>query len=203
MIARIGEKSGEALRAYPTELNTLPASNYENYGSGQSAVWDQQRVIELYKILKPPLHVYLWHLGLSTEQAEDVIQDTFLRLVSSRFDGNGQDNLRAWIFRVARNLSMDIHRTQRRWSRNSGDEALAVIRQRIDPAPSPEQRMLIEERMRLFERTFSRLTEKQRQCVMLRAKGFRYREIASTLGVSVPRVGELMQRSIVLLEADS
>jgi RNA polymerase sigma-70 factor, ECF subfamily len=76
-------------------------------------------------------------------------------------------------------------------------------RERVDPAPSPEQRMLIEERMRLFERTFSRLTEKQRQCVMLRARGLRYREIANTLGVSVPRVGELMQRSIVLLEADS
>jgi DNA-directed RNA polymerase specialized sigma24 family protein len=35
---------------------------------------------------------------------------------------------------------------------------------------------------------------------LLRAEGFRYREIACTLGVSVQRVGELIQRSISLLE---
>jgi DNA-directed RNA polymerase specialized sigma24 family protein len=55
--------------------------------------------------------------------------------------------------------------------------------------------------MKRFEQRFAQLTPKQRQCVSLRAEGFRYREIALTLGVSVQRVGELMQRSILLLEA--
>jgi RNA polymerase sigma-70 factor, ECF subfamily len=75
-----------------------------------------------------------------------------------------------------------------------------VIRERVDPRPSPEQQILLDERMKSFEDAFSRLTPKQRQCVLLRAEGFRYREIAITLGVSVQRVGELMQRSITLLE---
>jgi DNA-directed RNA polymerase specialized sigma24 family protein len=55
--------------------------------------------------------------------------------------------------------------------------------------------------MKRFEQRFAQLTPKQRKCVSLRAEGFRYREIALTLGVSVQRVGELMQRSILLLEA--
>jgi DNA-directed RNA polymerase specialized sigma24 family protein len=38
---------------------------------------------------------------------------------------------------------------------------------------------------------------------MLRAEGLRYREIAGILGVSVQRVGELMQRCITLLGANS
>jgi RNA polymerase sigma-70 factor (ECF subfamily) len=139
---------------------------------------------------------------MNTDQAEDIIQDTFVRLVSSRFDRGGEDNLRAWIFRVARNLSMDVHRAQRRWSRGNDGEPHSAIRERIDPAPSPEQQLLLGERMRRFEFTFAQLTPKQRKCVMLRAQGFRYREIATTLGVSVQRVCELMQRSIVLLEAD-
>jgi RNA polymerase sigma factor (sigma-70 family) len=54
--------------------------------------------------------------------------------------------------------------------------------------------------MKRFEEAFAQLTPKQRQCVLLRAEGFRYREIALTLGISVQRVGELMQRSISLLE---
>lgn len=163
----------------------------------------RQRIIELYYLLKPSLHAYLYYLGINNDQAEDVIQDTFLRLVSCRFDPRREDNLRAWIFRVARNLSMDVHRAQRRWSRSSDDEPHSAIRERIDPAPSPEQQILLEERMRRFEQTFAQLTPKQRQCVLLRAEGLRYREIAITLGVSVQRVGELMQRSIVLLEADT
>jgi RNA polymerase sigma-70 factor (ECF subfamily) len=140
---------------------------------------------------------------MNADQAEDVIQDTFVRLVSCRFERGGEDNLRAWIFRVAHNLSMDVHRAQRRCSRGSDNEPYSAIRERVDPAPSPEQRVLLGERMRRFEHTFAQLTPKQRQCVLLRAEGLRYREIAIALGVSLQRVGELMQRSIALLEADT
>jgi RNA polymerase sigma-70 factor, ECF subfamily len=161
----------------------------------------RQRIIQLYDELRPPLQAYLCCLGMSTDQAEDVIQETFLRLVRSRFDRNADDNLRAWVFRVAHNLSMDVHRFQRRWSQGEEDEEPhRAIRRRADPAPSPEQQVMLEERMRNFETAFAQLTPKQRQCVLLRAEGFRYREIALTLGVSVQRVGELMQRSISLLE---
>ena len=181
-----------------TEVNSFPARDLRIFASEQLGIAERcQHIAELYDVLKPPLYAYLWYLGMNADQAEDVIQDTFLRLVSCRFDLSRQDNLRGWIFRVARNLSMDIHRAQRRWSLRKEDEPHSVIRERIDPAPSPEQQLLLEERIRRF----ALLTPKQRQCVLLRAKGFRYREIATTLGVSVQRVGELMQRSIVLLEA--
>jgi RNA polymerase sigma-70 factor (ECF subfamily) len=137
------------------------------------------------------------------DQAEDVIQDTFLRLVHHRFGSGRAGNLRAWVFRVAHNLSMDVHRAERRWSRNDGSEPHSVIRERIDPSSTPEQQVLLNERMRLFQNVFAQLTPKQRQCVLLRAEGFRYREIAIILGVSVQRVCELMQRSIALLKADT
>lgn len=200
MVAHICRKSGGILPGSATGVNSLPVSDLRILAWEQLGMAERrQRIAELYDVLTPPLYAYLWYLGMNTDQAEDVIQETFLRLVSCRFDGGAEDNLRAWIFRVARNLSMDIHRAQRRWSRRNDDEPHSVIRERIDPAPTPEQRILLEERMRRFEK----LTPKQRQCVLLRAEGFRYREIAIALGVSVQRVGELMQRSIVLLGADT
>jgi RNA polymerase sigma-70 factor (ECF subfamily) len=184
------------------EVNPWPASDLAIFTPEPfPKAGRRQRIVELYDDLRPSLHAYLYYLGMNTDQAEDVIQDTFLRLVSRRFDQNRQDNLRAWIFRVARNLSMDVHRAQRRWSPRNDDEPHSALRERIDPAPSPEQQVLLEERMKRFEQKFAQLTPKQRQCVLLRAEGFRYREIALTLGVSVQRVGELMQRSILLLEA--
>jgi RNA polymerase sigma-70 factor (ECF subfamily) len=184
------------------EGNSWPASDLAIFTPEPFAkAGRHQHIVKLYDDLRPSLHAYLYYLGMNTDQAEDVIQDTFLRLVTCRFKPGKQDNVRAWIFRVARNLSMDVHRAQRRWSRRNDDEPHSAIRERIDPAPSPEQQVLLEERMKRFEQTFAQLTPKQRQCVLLRAEGFRYREIALTLGVSVQRVGELMQRSILLLEA--
>ena len=204
MVARICRNSEGTLPDFRSERNSLPTSGVALFASEQfGASRRRQRIIELYDLLRPPLNGYLYYLGLNTDQAEDVIQETFLRLVSRRSDRSKEDNLRAWIFRVARNLSMDVHRAQRRWSRSKADEPRSDIRDRIDPAPSPEQQVLFEERMRRFEQTFAQLTPKQRQCVLLRAEGFRYREIAISLGVSVQRVGELLQRSIILLEAET
>jgi RNA polymerase sigma-70 factor (ECF subfamily) len=204
MVAHVCRKPEGTLAEFSREVNSLPASDLgilapEQFGKAGR----RQYIIELYDLLRPSLHAYLRYQGINRDQAEDVIQDTFVRLVSCRFDRGGEDNLRAWIFRVAHNLSMDVHRAQRRWSRGKDNEPRPAIRERIDPAPSPEQQVLLGERMRRFEHTFAQLTPKQRQCVLLRAEGFRYREIATTLGVSVQRVGELMQRSIALLEADT
>ena len=160
----------------------------------------RQRIIDLYDHLRPSLRAYLCCLGMRADQAEDVIQDTFLRLVRHGFEREEGDNLRAWIFRVAHNLSMDVHRSQKRCSQGKDEEPRPIIREHADPRPSPEQQVILDERMRQFENAFAQLTPKQRQCVLLRAEGFRYREIAVTLGISVQRVGELMQRSISLLE---
>jgi RNA polymerase sigma-70 factor (ECF subfamily) len=204
MVAQICRKSEGRLSYFSSEVNSWSASDLGIFGSERfGKVGSRQRITELYDLLRPSLHAYLCNLGMNVDQAEDVIQDTFLRLVSCRFDGRTENNLRGWIFRVARNLAMDVHRAERRWSRSNDDEPHSAIRECMDPSPSPEQQVLLEERMRRFEHTFAQLTPRQRQCVSLRAEGFRYREIATSLGVSVQRVGELIQRSIVLLEADT
>lgn len=201
MTTRIFPRLGETLSRSGTEGNAIVYGDFRVLVSkSSSSASIRQRIIELYDHLRPSLRAYLCCLGMRSDQAEDVIQDTFLRLVRYRFDRDEGDNLRAWIFRVAHNLSMDIHRSQRRCSQGKEEEPRPMIREHIDPRPSPEQQVILDERMRHFENAFAQLTPKQRQCVLLRAEGFRYREIALTLGISVQRVGELMQRSISLLE---
>jgi RNA polymerase sigma-70 factor (ECF subfamily) len=201
MAARIFQKLGGTLTGSGTEGIGVISSDLGVLVSEQSgSARTRQRIIDLYDHLRPSLRAYLCCLGMSSDQAEDVIQETFLRLVRHRFERDSGDNLRAWVFRVAHNLSMDVHRSQLRRSYCSDEESRPVIRERVDPRPSPEQQVLLDERMKHFEDAFAQLTPKQRQCVLLRAEGFRYREIALTLGISVQRVGELMQRSITLLE---
>jgi RNA polymerase sigma-70 factor (ECF subfamily) len=204
MTAQLCGKVRGSLRASGPEGDVMVPSSVSIFGSEHlDRATSRDRIIELYNNLRPSLYAYLGTLGVSSDQAEDVIQEAFLRLVRLRFrfEPSTQANLRAWLFRVAHNLSMDVHRFQRRWSHNNHEQCHTVIRHRADPAPTPEQQVILDERKRRVESAFAQLTPKQRQCVLLRAEGFRYREIATTLGVSVQRVGELMQRSIVLLAA--
>jgi len=161
-------------------------------------------IVDLYDQLRPALHAYLCGLGMTSEQSEDVVQEAFLRLVRNNVELDSDCNRRAWLFRVAHNLSMDVHRSQKRSSApNSDDDLRPVVRERADPRPNPERQAILDEQMKRLEIAVGQLTPKQRQCVLLRAEGFRYREIAITLGISVQRVGELMQRSILLLEVNT
>jgi RNA polymerase sigma-70 factor (ECF subfamily) len=202
MAVQYCRKLGRVLYGSGTEAVGVTSSDPGIFVSEQTRLArTRQRIIELYDRLRPSLRAYLCCLGMSPDQGEDIIQETFLRLVRHGSGRDTEDNLHAWVFRVAHNLSMDVHRSQRRLSHGNDDEPNSTIRERADPGPSPEQQIILEERMKRFEDALAQLTPKQRQCVLLRAEGFRYREIAKTLGVSVQRVGELMQRSIALLEA--
>src|SRR5258708_7548167 len=107
----------------------------------------RQRIIDLYDQLRPSLQAYLCCLGMTSDQAEDVIQEAFLRLVGHRFEQDSTHNLRAWIFRVAHNLSVDIHRSQRRSSYGNDVEFRQAIQARADPRPSPEQQVRLDEQM--------------------------------------------------------
>jgi RNA polymerase sigma-70 factor (ECF subfamily) len=161
---------------------------------------ESPHIIELYDHLRPSLQAYLSSRGLSKEHSEDVIQEAFLRLVRHNVEQGSGENPRAWVFRVAHNLSVDYHRFERRRSRGNETEARPLLREQVDPAPDPEEKIILGERTRQFRKAVAQLTPKQRHCLLLRAKGMCYREIAHELGVSVQRVGELMQRAISLIE---
>jgi RNA polymerase sigma-70 factor (ECF subfamily) len=161
---------------------------------------DRRRIIELYNDVRPALNAYLCARGLSPDHSEDIIQEAFLRLVRRKADEGTDGKLRVWLFRVAHNLSVDLHRSERRWYRGNETDSSAVVRERVDPAPTPEEMILLIERLSRFRAALAQLTPKQRECLMLRSNGLRYRDIAVALGVSVQRVGELMQRAISLVK---
>jgi RNA polymerase sigma factor (sigma-70 family) len=65
----------------------------------------------------------------------------------------------------------------------------------IDPAPHSKELLQRKERM-VRTHAIPALSERQKQCLYLRAEGFRYRGIAELLGVTVSPVAELLHRAI-------
>jgi RNA polymerase sigma-70 factor, ECF subfamily len=159
----------------------------------------RNEISELYANLRPNLFAYLNTLGLNTEEAEDIIQEAFLKLVRHLTERVDRADLRRWIFRVAHNAAMDLFRSGRTFALDEDSEQAEAMRQVADTATTPEEAALRQEQMRIIVRAMVRLTPQQRYAVMLRTEGLYYREIAKVLGVSTQRVAELVQRGLALL----
>src|SRR5580693_6790874 len=57
----------------------------------------------LYRELRKPLLRYLVCIGLSADEAQDVVQDAFVSLQRHLAAGGSQENIRSWLYRVAHN----------------------------------------------------------------------------------------------------
>jgi RNA polymerase sigma factor (sigma-70 family) len=69
-----------------------------------------------------------------------------------------------------------------------------------DGAMSAEDEMLIAERNRRFRAALENLSPAQRDCLALRTRGLKYREIGEVLNLSVSTVGEHVQRGLEKLK---
>ena len=65
-----------------------------------------------------------------------------------------------------------------------------------DPDPNPEMRVLQLESFKQLEIALARLSDQQRQCLILRAQGFRYEEIAKILRITSSNVAQSLRRGL-------
>jgi RNA polymerase sigma-70 factor, ECF subfamily len=146
----------------------------------------------LYSELRKPLLRYLVCLGLSADEAQDVVQEAFLSLHRHLNAGGSKENIRGWLFRVAHNRARNQqNRYERRFGAPLEDEA-----DPISDKASPEQAVLEREKFRRLSRAISDLAEAERDCLLLRAEGLRYREIGEVLGMPTSTVAEIIERTI-------
>lgn len=151
----------------------------------------ETEVSALFAELRPPLLRYLHSLGLPGPDGEDIAQETFLSLFHHLSNGKPRDNLRGWIFRVGHNLALKRRGQESRRSRIAAGEIHGV-----DPAPNPEERIAAKDRRHRLLAVVQALPEQDRCCLVLRAEGLRYREIAAALEVSLGTVAASLSRSL-------
>jgi RNA polymerase sigma-70 factor (ECF subfamily) len=156
----------------------------------------RKKAIELYDGLRTSLHGYLSCLGLEPQEAEDIIQETFLKLFQGLAGGMRDENLRSWVFRVAHNLTINLHKSNSKLLSSEVEEVASLLQSRIDARLNPEEIVLKKEQLTRLVSAVARLNPQQRQCLHLRAEGLRYREIAQVLGVSTQRVADVVQSSL-------
>ena len=149
-------------------------------------------VTALYRELRKPLLRYLVCLGLSSDEAQDVVQDSFISLQHHLAGGGTQDNIRGWLFRVAHNQARN---RQSSYHRRFG-EPLDSEMEFIAVDATPEKAVLEKEKFRQLRTAIGSLAESERECLLLRAGGLRYREIGAVLGLATSTVADIIDRAI-------
>lgn len=133
----------------------------------------------------------------SAEEAEDVVQDTCLKVHQGVQGFNRQATFASWIFRIAHNSCLDVLRARQRkkniqtvpfdpQSVQVDDPDGGVVVQAADPCPNPEEQLTQNEQEALIAEKLSLLPEMQRMVVVLHdVEGFSYQEIAEIVGTNI------------------
>lgn len=156
----------------------------------------EQKVTRLFELLRDPVYRYLTLILGNRSDAEDLTQEVFLRLYASLAKGQAVENVRAWLFRVAQNLAVDLLRKAHRIEPLEPEVWAEFCLRRLDPSPSAELQMLEQEQRKAFLADLWRVSPQERHCLFLRLEGLSYSEIAEVLGISSTTVPTFLSRAI-------
>jgi RNA polymerase sigma factor (sigma-70 family) len=130
----------------------------------------------------------------STEDAEDVLQEVFVNAYKAMLRDEREINLRPWLYRIARNRSLNHLRKPTADAQESMDMVPAV------EASSTAEKVHNREEFRQLLVDVKKLPETQRSALLLREMdALSYEEIAAAMDTTVPSVKSLLVRARISL----
>jgi RNA polymerase sigma-70 factor (ECF subfamily) len=183
----------EAVRAMAAESLPRDLAGIRRAQRVQVSLQDQ--VARLYEETREDVYRYLLTLGLHPPQAQEAVQEVFLRFYVTLRKGEKIESPRGWLFRVAHNLGLKTRTKQDAHPPFDPELEGRLAGKELDP----EEGLIDRERMRRFHRAVEALSPQQKRCLFLRLEGLRYPEIGAALGISASTAGEFLRRAITRL----
>jgi len=169
------------------------------YSDAQVGKLDEQRRDEVARLAPAQadaLYNFARWLTGDAGEAEDLVQETYVRALGSSDHFESGTNLKAWLFRILRNAHLDRRR------RRHNDPT--VLREDFDEAPDHERGLLRDDieldRLRSLvaeeiESALRSLSEDFRSVILLDLEGMTEVEIADVMGCAVGTVKSRLSRA--------
>ncbi|MBV9407038.1 MAG: RNA polymerase sigma factor [Acidobacteriaceae bacterium] len=179
------------------DILTLPQATWEAEYLEDTSL--RRLVMDYYDREHIAIRRYLCFLGVDGETGQEIVQEAFLKLHEHLVAGRDRSNLRAWLYRVAHNLARNAQTAFRSSKIDPLPDAMSGTELRADIV-SAEEQLLAAERAARLRAAMDRLTPAQRECLVLRTQGMKYREIAEIVDSSISTVAENVQRGLEKLK---
>jgi RNA polymerase sigma factor (sigma-70 family) len=145
-----------------------------NIGKGGKHMGEIEQLYNEYKL---DVYNYLLWLTRDSSLSEDLLQETFVKAITSINRFKGDSSLRTWLFSISRHL----------WLQNIRKKKIYINIDSIPELPffdDIDQRIIDNEAMARLNELMAQRDNRSQDIVRMRSQGYSYAEISETLGVS-------------------
>ncbi|RWU08160.1 RNA polymerase sigma factor [Pedobacter chitinilyticus] len=154
---------------------------------------DHRAFHQIYDLYKIELGLRILRMVRSSELAEELLQDLFLRLWNSRDRINIETSLRAYLYQVAKNMVIDLMRRATREQQIYSQ----IIAASTELYEHVEQALFQKENHAMLQRAIDQLPPQRRKIfVHCKLEGMSYKEVAELYQVSTTTVNDHIQKSM-------
>lgn len=148
----------------------------------------KQHVATLYSSHSGYVQDFIRRKVGSVEIAEDLTQETFIRIMRSKGQEDIQ-NVRSYLFKIAHNLTIDYFRSNTRNVLSSVKSAVAEVEETVDERVMIEHRAIMRDQIEKIDSSLENMTDLCKEIFRLsRFNGMKNVEIADQLGVCLSTV---------------
>ena len=170
------------------------ASSYRRFLEG-----DDDGIVEIIKDHKDGLMLYLNSFVQNIHLAEDLTEDTFVKLISRRPRFSGKSTFKTWLYSIGRNVALDFLRQNAKLPAVSAEEAVTLIADEADVT----RNYLRTERKLQVHAAMKQLNKEYRQVlVLVYFEDFQNEQVASIMGKSKKQIENLVYRAKLSLKSE-
>lgn len=136
--------------------------------------------------LKDNLHYFAYTLTSNQEDAKDLVQDTFLKALLNREKFEDDTNMKAWTFTIMKNTFINNYRRNIRTNAliDTTEDLYFLNLSKETGIPSAESQLSHKD----IQKTVRKLDDEQRIPFEMHTQGYKYKEIADQLKISIGTV---------------
>lgn len=161
----------------------------------------------LYGRYKAPVFAFLCRLCANRDLAEELQQETFLRVVRSKASYRFGAKFATWLYSIARNQVVDAKRREKYRKHTSLDQSVresgtALLDRIAGDGPSPDRDSIAKALQQDLEKAMAALPEDQREVFVLREySGLKFQEIAEVTGAKEGTVKSRMRYAVEAMQS--
>lgn len=168
---------------------------------------DPKALDELVSGYERRIYNFAMRLSGNADDAEDIAQETFIRVFNAIQNFRGDSNFSTWVFRIAHNVFLDMRKKVKAHPQTSLEESVEldeseVTRQVEDPNPLPDEVAQASELHNILQRAIDALPDYQREMVVLyHTQNKSYEEIAEIMELPIGTVKSRLNRARIALKS--